>query len=330
MRFLVLAALAIAPPLAAQNWYVPDNNAAMGQCNVIPFGHSVGGPFYQAKYQIKATQADLGALPGLITGLGFAACAPGGQSHFSSLEIVLDHHPAGQPLSNVFANNLTPNAMTVLSATDYTWNTTTDTWHEIGLQNYFVYLGVDDLVIQITSVDGTSPGGFHTGNRPRMYWFASSGSPPASGTTDLAAHKFELSMLMARISSHGIGCPGSNGTPRHSTSGAPQIAQTIGFDLTNGTPGGFAILVLGFYNGTPVFPLELSPYGMPGCYQFHDVASVLFTPLDPGGSGSAPFTIPNDGGLIGVKLYSQFACIDPPANATGITTSNYNRILIGN
>jgi hypothetical protein len=329
MRLLVLAALAAAP-LAAQNWYVPNNNPALSAgCNVIPFGQLIGGPFYQAKYQILATQADLGNLPGLITGLGFASCNTG-SSHFTSLEIVLDHHPIGVPLSTTFANNLTPNAVTVLSVTDYTWNVTANTWNEIGLQNPFVYLGTGDLVIQITSVDGTSPGGFHTEGQQRVYWFAASGTPPAVGYTDNAAHKFEVGMLMARVSSHGLGCPGTNGTPAHTTSGTPQIAQAISFDLTHGRPSGFGVLMLGFYNGTPPFPLELSSYGMPGCFQFHDTASVLFIGLNGIGTGSVPFTIPNDGGLVGVKFYSQFACIDPGANATGVTTSNYNRILIGN
>jgi hypothetical protein len=330
MRFLVCAALAAAP-LVAQNWYVPNNNPTFSSgCNVIPFGQLVGGPFYQARVQIKASQADLGGLPGLITGLGFAPCGTG-SSHFTSLEIVLDHHPAGQPLSTTFAANLTPNAVTVLSASDYTWNTTINTWHEVGLQQPFVYLGSGDLVIQITSVDGTSqPSGFRTESQQRIYWISSVGSPAAVGFADNAALKFEVGMLMARISSHGVGCPGTNGTPTHTTSGTPQIAQAIGFDLTSGRPSGFGVLMLGFYNGTPPFPLELSSYGMPGCFQFHDTASVLFVPLTAAGTGSVPFTIPNDGGLVGVKFYSQFACIDPGANATGVTTSNYNRILIGN
>jgi len=326
-----LVAFVIAVPLAAQNWYVPDNNAATGTgCNVIPFGQSAGGPFSQSKYQVKATQADLGMLPGVITGLGFAPCL-GGTSHFDSIEVILDHHPAGS-LSTTFAANLTPSAVTVLAATDYSWNTTSDTWHELGLQNYFVYNGIDDLVIQITCVNATSPvQGFHTDGRQRVYWFATSGTAPAGGQSDLAAHKFEVGMIMARISSYGIGCVGSNGTtPTHATSGAPQLTQTIGFDLQNGVPSGFGILVLGFDNASPLFPLELSGFGMPNCFQYHDIVAIRFVLLDGAGAGSAPMTIPNDAGLLAVRLYSQYACIDPPANATGITTSNYNRILIGN
>ena len=71
MRSFVLAACAVTAPLTAQNWYVPNSSPIGTGCNVIPFGQTQGGPFYQSKYQIKASQADLGGLPGVITGLGF-------------------------------------------------------------------------------------------------------------------------------------------------------------------------------------------------------------------------------------------------------------------
>jgi len=53
----------------------------------------------------------------------FAPCFSGA-AHFDSIEIILDHQPAGTPLSTAFAANLTPAAVTVLLATDYTWNVT--------------------------------------------------------------------------------------------------------------------------------------------------------------------------------------------------------------
>ena len=151
MRTLpVLLVSMLAAPSVAQNWYVPDNNAGLGTCNVIPFGSTPASTFANAKYQVKATNADLGGLPGLITGLGFAACNSGA-THFDSIEVVLDHHPAGALLSTTFAANLTANAVVVLQATNFTWNNILNTWNEIGLQNYFPYNGTDDLVVQIRS-----------------------------------------------------------------------------------------------------------------------------------------------------------------------------------
>lgn len=332
MRSACLATVLVVAPLAAQTYFIPPTAVpTTGACNVIPFGSSTLATWGNQKYQTKATVADLAALPNLITGLGFAPCGTG-TIHFDALEVVLDHHPAGAPLDPTFANNLTPNAVTVLSATDYTWNITANTWNEIGLQNYFVYNGTDDLVIQITNTNGLTTGttGFHRDARQRLYWFATTGPAAPTGTLGTAAGIVEVGMLMARVSSYGKGCAGSAGTPTHNTAGTPQLTQTISFGLTSGVPSSFAVLVLGFYNGSPPFPMELSAFGMPNCFQYTDTVSIQFAPLDGAGAGAVPFTIPNDGGLISVKFFSQFACIDPAANATGITTSNYNRILIGN
>jgi hypothetical protein len=133
MRTLsLLAALAGAAPALAQNWYIPDSNATAGTCNVIPFGSTVGSTFAQCKYQTRCLASDLGAAVNVITGLGFASCSTG-RAHYDSIEIVIDHIPPSQPLVTTFASNLTPAAVTVLSATNYTWNLTANAWNEIGL-----------------------------------------------------------------------------------------------------------------------------------------------------------------------------------------------------
>src|SRR5262249_29745462 len=150
-----LVSVLFAASAAAQFWYVPNNAANVGTCNVIPFGSTTtSSTFATAKYQTIVGAADLGNLPGLITGLGFAVCAPTGKAHYQSIEIVMDHIGPGSTLGTTFASNLTPNAVTVLQANDYTWHVTADSWIEIGLQNYFVYDGVSDLVVQVTCVNG--------------------------------------------------------------------------------------------------------------------------------------------------------------------------------
>jgi hypothetical protein len=324
----LLALLFSAVPALAQNWYIPDNMSSLGQCNVIPFGQSPGGPFSQSKYQQRCTAADLGAAVGVITGLAFAPCL-GGRAHYDSLEIVLDHIPAAQPLSSTFANNLTINAVTVLSSANYTWNLTASLWNEVGLQNLFIYNGVDDLVVQITSVNGTAPvQGLHTGTRQRLWWIASSGTPAPTGTFDNAAQKIEVSMVTAHTSSHGDGCPGTNGTPVLSFTGSSQIGQTLSINLNNGLPSAVSILIVGTTNAFP-FPLDLSFLSMPSCYLYTDllVTDVMFH--DPVGSGSYILPIPATAPA-GFLCYSQFACLDAAANPFGFTTSNYGRIFVGN
>ncbi|HZN40808.1 MAG TPA: hypothetical protein VFD82_18530 [Planctomycetota bacterium] len=322
----MLALLFSAIPALAQNWYIPDNVATSGGCNVIPFGQQVGGPFYQCKYQQRCTATELGATVNLITGLAFAPCQSG-RAHYDTLEIVLDHIPASQPLTATFASNLTPNAVTVLFATNYTWNVTVSTWNEVGLQVPFVYNGTDDLVVQVTTVNGTAPlQGMRTGNHQRLWWVASSGTPAPTGNFDNAAQKIEVSMLTAHTSSHGDGCAGSNGTPRLSFTGSAQVGQTLSIDLVNGVPSGVSLLIVGTTNSFP-FPLELSFLGMPSCYLYTDMALTSIVFNDAVGSGS--FVLPIPASAFGLLFYSQFACLDPPANPFGFTSSTYGRVLCG-
>jgi len=160
-----------------------------------------------------------------------------------------------------------------------------------------------------------------------VLWVGISGSPPATGTSSNGGIKFEVGMMMARVSSYGVGCPGSNGTPLHVTTGTPRLQQSISFNVTNGVPNGFSILIYGFWFGPP---FELSGFGMPNCFQYENIVSTILGVHNGTGAGAVTTAIPNDAGLLAVKLYTQYACFDIPVNAAGLTTSNYNRVLIGN
>jgi hypothetical protein len=323
----LLLSFALASSALAQNYHIPDNNAAVGTSNVIPFGSTTStSSFYNCRMQVRATAAELGAIPNLVTGLAFA-CSGTGAARYGALEIVMDHIPSGQPLSTTFASNLTANAVTVLSATDYTWNVTANTWNEVGLQTYFVFNGVDDVIIDITSTQGTAPAGMRRGTNQRIYVTSQTGPLPAVGISSATATKFEVSMLMARASSYGVGCAGSNGTPRLGFSGSAQAGNTLSVDLQNGVPSGLAVLIASTTNAAP-FPLDLGFLGMPGCRLYTDLTFLDVVLLDGAGAGSFPFPVPP--GVFGFLFYTQFACLDPAANAFGFTTSNYGRVLTGN
>lgn len=294
---------------------------------MIPFGSTgASSSFYNCRMQVRATAAELGGLANLITGLGFAPSITG-RAHYGALNIVIDHIPATQVLSTTFANNLTANAIPVLSATDYTWNVTANTWNEIGLQTFFPFNGTDDIVIDITTTNGTAPSGMRRGTNQRIYATSATGPLPSTGISSATATKFEVSMLMARTSSHGDGCPGSNGTPRLGFTGTAQAGNTLLINATNGVPNGLALLVAGTTNGLP-FPFELSSLNMPGCYAYTDLAFIDVALLDGAGAGSYPFVIPPS--VIGFLFYTQYACLDPAANLFGFTTTNYGRVLTGN
>lgn len=325
----LLVAIAAAAPLLAQNYYIPDNNAAAGACNVIPFGSTAPSTTWSNQiYQTIVNASDLGGIPNIITGISFAPCGTGSYRG-RLIEVVLDHIPAG-PLSTTFASNLTPNAVTVLSAPDYVWHTTGNSWMEIGLQNYFVYDGVSDLVVQVTSYDGTAPNGYHRDVRQRVYATSWTGSPPATGTSGNAAAKIGISMLTASASTYGEGCRGSNSlAPQHAITGIPQPGQGVAFQLQGALPLSLSFFVLGFTSSFP-YPLDLGAFGAPGCTQYvsADSANALLT--DAAGVASQSVRLPNSSALIGLLVWSQFACVDAGANQLGLTTSNYGRVAIGN
>jgi hypothetical protein len=334
----VLAAmLGLAAVVQAQTWYIPDNAAAAGGCNVIPFGNVTPSTSWSnQKYQAMVTASDLGSLPGLITGIAFAPCGTGDRDA-DSLQIVLDHIPASTTtLSTTFAANLTASAVTVLNATNFTWRQTANTWTNVGLQNYFVYNGIDNVVIEITSINGRgnvstpviSSAGMRTGSRQRVYATSWTGTPPATGSTDSAAVKLEFSMLMARTSLHGRGCPQSNGVrPNHVYTGTPQVGQGMSFDLQAALPNSVVLLATGGFTGFP-FPIDLTTYGFPGCFAYHAITSTLVLLASASGTATLPVTVPNSPSLAGGQMNSQYFCLDP---VTGrLTSSNYGAILIGN
>lgn len=331
LRLPALAALcAFAATVTAQNFYLPDNVASAGNCNVIPLGGSSSGAFTNQKYQQLVLASDLGGVPNLITGLGFAPCRTG-VNHFDTIKVVLDHTTA-TTLSTTFAANLTANAVTVLDAVDYDWNTpTAHTWQELGLQDFFVYNGTDNVVVEITTTGSSCATSHHVGNRQRVYSISWSGTPPATGSTDNAALKLEVGMLMARLSSHGRGCRGSNQqVPAHTVTGVPQLGQPLAFDVANALPTSVVFLGLGFGAHRAPFPIDLGVVGMPGCLTYFSPAGLVAFVTDNAGVASLPLAVPNNSGMLGMRMYSQWICLDPNANPGGAATSNYIRIQVGN
>ena len=330
LRLLLSASVFIASA-TAQNYYVPDPNpvSTTNSCNVIPFG-STTATWENQRYQTKVTAADLGNIPNLITGLGFSPCGDG-VTHYDTLEVIIDHHPAGVPLSTTFDNNLTPNAVTVLTATNYEWHRTEDVWTEIGLQRIFVFNGVDDLVIQVWTsgafASGSGSSAFNRETRQRVYNYNNPFSP--TGSSGNAALKMEVGMIMARTSTYGLSCPGTSGTPSHLLNGSPVAGGIVNLEVTGGPANQIAILVFGFVNRPP-FPFDLTPLGMPGCFQYFDVLAQTATVTDPSGFATMPFPIPNTTDFHTAKFYTQYALLDPGVNAASATTTNYGRMIIGN
>jgi len=89
------------------------------------------------------------------------------------------------------------------------------------------------------------------------------------------------------------------------------------------------MIIADFRSASP-FPLDLGFLGMPGCHLFTGLAFTDIALLDGSGTGSYPVSLSPAAQWLGLLFYTQWACLDPAANAFGLTTSNYGRVLCGN
>jgi hypothetical protein len=108
---------------------------------------------------------------------------------------------------------------------------------------------------------------------------------------------------------HGIGCPGSAGTPSLDTAAgaAPGLGTTFPLYITAMPQPGFAYLTFGFnlihWNGAPL-PVSLTTLGLPGCQLW--IAPAFGTLLAaPSGTATLSLAIPNNPSLVGVSVGAQ-------------------------
>ncbi len=330
---LIATAVAIASPLQSQNivFSIPDSNAGAGVCNVIPLGStSTTSSFANCRYQTMITAADMQNTPGLICGLRFAACSTGVR-HYDQL-IVRMGHTTATSLSSNFDANLAPTAgFTLLDVSDHTWPTIADVWNDIGLRMPFPYDGQSNIVVDITSINGlrvsgSGSAGFHRDTRQRVY--ATNYAGQSSGSSGNAALKMQVHIGQNSNWVYGVGCAGSNGTPDLSFSGSSALGQTLTTHLSAAAAGAPVFLNIGVYTSIP-FPLDLTPFGAPGCLIYSDVQGTGSTTADASGSASISLVVPSTSTTTCATLYFQWLVLDPPANQIGLSVSNYGRIVVG-
>lgn len=135
-----------------------------------------------------------------------------------------------------------------------------------------------------------------------------------------------------RFSSFGVGCTGTNGTPRLSATGIPEIGNAFSLDVTLGPPSQLASLALGtstmLWQGVPL-PFDLTNLGAPGCQILG--APVVWVAMGTNALGSLtlPISLPSEPSMIGLSFFGQFWFMDPGANALAITVSNRIDASIG-
>jgi hypothetical protein len=125
---------------------------------------------------------------------------------------------------------------------------------------------------------------------------------------------------------------GPGGTPA-SLAAAPGSRPAIGGTCTlrvGGVPSAatFGFLLLSLNRAQPA--VELSAFGMPGCFQHIDLASAVTLPLTvPASPVSASLAIPNAAGLLGTSVFAQAALDAPGANGAGLVASNGGELAVG-
>jgi hypothetical protein len=134
-----------------------------------------------------------------------------------------------------------------------------------------------------------------------------------------------------RYATFADGCAGSRPECRIAPLDTPQVGAPLQLLLDN-LPADLAVMCTGFSNVIASFgplPLELGPFGMPGCRLR---VSIDATALVPGSAGTAALTLPIPAvpALIGVRFHQQALVPDPASgNALGAVVSGAATAVIG-
>jgi len=138
--------------------------------------------------------------------------------------------------------------------------------------------------------------------------------------TATAVYYDDLSLQQAQFEVIGTGCAGAMAPPAFTVI-LPAVAGQTYVEQIDNLPLNAMIHIFGFGNQTSLLgplPLELSPFGAPGCNLRVSPDSTIFL---LGSQNSATFAMSLPAGLQGLKFYVQAAALDPTANTLGLTVS---------
>lgn len=125
----------------------------------------------------------------------------------------------------------------------------------------------------------------------------------------------------------GHGCAGSSAVPELRPRGysLPWLGDTFAVEVTAAGPQSALALLLTGAEQNP--PIDLQPFGMPGC-ESRIVMLALQAGLFAGGTASWNVPVPNIPALVGAQFAQQALVLDP-VNAAGLVTSNTGVLTLG-
>lgn len=331
MRTLLVALLVVAAaPLPAQTCiYNGWNTPTLGTTG---FASTFGSQ--DTRFQIRVPATVFQNVPCLIRELAFANTNGWTQFHFDQITVKMGYTNLA-PLSTSFATNITSPQQTVLFAQQHDWLMGIGSaWVPVGLQTPFQFLpGHGDLLIDIVTInaDSVSVGqpGTPSVNQIGHTVRSTGGGIGSTGQLTSTSPLLRLCVDSAETSLLGSTCQGSSGsTPLLGITGIPTPGAQTTFWLSDAPSNGLAIVSLGLSNAAP-FPIDLTSFGAPGCRVYFPY--VVLDAVSTNAIGIAPYslTIPTTPTVVGSIFLGQFFVLDPPANAAGITASNYGRLLVG-
>src|SRR5262249_44623489 len=140
-----------------------------------------------------------------------------------------------------------------------------------------------------------------------------------------------MSSTPSSFSVIGHGCPGSQPTSQLTLLQPACRGSSLRVNASN-LPANAALLVTGWSNpSSPLgpLPLDMAPFGMPGCTAFVSDTAITFLP-GVGNAAVISTAIPNQASLVGIVFYQQLVVLDPNvANTLGAVLSDAVRIMVG-
>lgn len=194
-----------------------------------------------------------------------------------------------------------------LGANDYPWEWNGQTWS-----------------LRVESCPSARHGHTMVFDEPNHRLVMFGGESQGVATTDLWAFG---ALSPTRTTRYGAGCAGPAGTPRldHVLFSYPWLGETFSTEVLRVPAGNTPVF---FATGFAPAAFDLTPIGMPGCWQ---LVAPLLTDLRvaTGGRATWSLAIPNLPAFVGLQLYQQALMLAPGANVAGVVASNGLDVRVG-